>query len=143
VASRVLPSRPVNWQVLRVWVVIAVAVASFMAQRDISRMDPLFFRPSLPGAKGLVLYLGGRYEAAAKSYREHWRAAIGSGGTTGDQGTDLILAGDLSAAERLAHQEIGRAPTSLRATLLLAEVALERGSRARCSRWRRMTSTPS
>jgi tetratricopeptide (TPR) repeat protein len=115
-----------NWPVLRVWVVIAVAVAAFMAQRDVSRMDPLFFRLSVPGAKGLALYAIGRYEASAASYREHWRAAIEAGATTGDAGADLVFAGDLSGAERLAHQDIGRGPASLRATLLLAEVALER-----------------
>src|SRR5690348_11137578 len=115
-----------NWHVLRVWLVMAVAVASFMAQRDISRMDPVFFRPSVPGAKALLLYMAGRYDAAAASYREHWRAAISAGATTGDVGTDLILGGDLTAAERVAHQETGHGPASLRAKLLLAEVALER-----------------
>jgi len=115
-----------NWPVLRVWIVIAAALASFVAQRDLSRMDPLFFRLSVPGAKGLLFYLAGRYEPAAAAYREHWRAAIGAGATTGDAGTDLILAGDLTAAERLAHQDAGRGPASLRAKLLLAEVALER-----------------
>src|ERR1043166_9322613 len=115
-----------NWHVLRVWVVIAAAVGSFVAQRDISRMDPLFFRLSVPGAKALALYLAGRYEGAEAAYREHWRTAISSGATTGDAGTDLILAGDLTAAERLAHQDIGRGLASLRAKLLLAEVALER-----------------
>src|SRR5689334_1133581 len=111
-----------SWHVARVWVVIAAAVVAFMAQRDVSRMDPVFFRLSVPGAKGLALYVVGRYEASTASYREHWRAAIDGGATTGDAGTDLILAGDLSAAERLAHQDIGRGPASLRATLLLAEV---------------------
>jgi len=115
-----------NWHVLRVWVVIAVAVGSFIAQRDLSRMDPVFFRLSAPGAKGFLLYFAGRYEAAAASYREHWRAAISGGATTGDPGSDLILTGDLTAAERLAHQDIGRGLASLRAKLLLAEVALER-----------------
>ena len=125
-ASRVLPSRRMNWHVLRVWVVIAVAMGSFFAQRDLSRMDPVFFRLSAPGAKGFLLYFAGRYEAAAASYREHWRAAISGGATTGDPGSDLILTGDLTAAERLAHQDIGRGLASLRAKLLLAEVALER-----------------
>ena len=115
-----------NWPVLRVWVVIGVAVVAFVAQRDVSRMDPLFFRLSVPGAKGLALYAIGRYEASAASYREHWRNAIEAGATTGDAGTDLVLAGDLTSAERLAHQDIGRGPAALRATLLLAEVALER-----------------
>jgi tetratricopeptide (TPR) repeat protein len=115
-----------SWHVLRVWVVIAVAVASFLAQRDLSRMDPLFLRLSVPGAKGLLLYLVGRYEPAAAAYRDHWRGAIDGGATTGDAGADAILAGDLAGAERLAHQDIGRGPASLRATLLLAEVALER-----------------
>jgi len=112
--------------VLRVWVVIAVAVASFVAQREISRMDAMFFRLSGPGAKGLGLYLVGRYEAAAKSYREHWRAAISTGATTGDRGSDLILGGDLGAAEQWAQDELRRAPGSTAARLLLAEVALER-----------------
>lgn len=105
---------------------MAVALGSFMAQRDISRMDPVFFRLSVPGAKGFLLYLAGRYEGAAAAYREHWRNAISAGATTGDAGTDLVLAGDLTAAERLAHQDIGRGLASLRAKLLLAEVALER-----------------
>jgi tetratricopeptide (TPR) repeat protein len=112
---------------LRIWILLAVAAASFLAQRELSRMDPIFFRLSVPGAKGLGLYLAGRYEAAAKAYREHWRAAIASGVTTGDPGTDLILGGDLTEAERLAQQEIRRAPRSTSPMLLLAEVALERG----------------
>ena len=53
-----------NWHVLRVWGVIAAALLSFVAQRDLSRMDPLFFRLSVPGAKGLLFYLAGRYEPA-------------------------------------------------------------------------------
>jgi len=123
-----------NWHVLRVWVVIAAALVSFVAQRDLSRMDPVFLRLSVPGAKGLLFYLVGRYEPAAAAYREHWRTAIGAGATTGDPGTDLILAGDLTGAERLAHQDAGRGFASLRAKLLLAEVALERDLPATASR---------
>jgi len=121
-------------QVLRIWAVLAVAVASFLAQREVSRMDPTFFRLSVPGARGLVQYLTGNYDGAAQSYREHWRAAINNGATTGDQGSDLILGGDLAAAERLAQDEITRAPGSIAATLLLAEVALERDVPATAAR---------
>ena len=119
---------PVTWHALRVWMVIGAAVASFMAQREFSRMDATFFRLSAPGVKGLGLYLIGHYEAAAKSYREHWRAAIGTGATTGDHGSDLILVGDLDGAERWAQDEIRRAPGSVPARVLLAEVALERNA---------------
>jgi tetratricopeptide (TPR) repeat protein len=112
---------------LRIWLVIAVAIACFLGQREISRMDPIFFRLSVPGAKGVGLYLVGRYERAAKAYREHWRAALATGATTtGDHGSDLILGGDLVAAERWGQEELRRTPASVPARLLLAEVALER-----------------
>jgi tetratricopeptide (TPR) repeat protein len=136
VASRLLPDGPVKTArpSLRIWILLAVAAASFLAQRELSRMDTIFFRLSVPGAKGLGLYLAGRYDAAAKAYREHWRAAIASGVTTGDRGTDLILGGDLTEAERLAQQELRRAPRSTSAMLLLAEVALERDVPATAAR---------
>ena len=135
-ASWLLVLRPMlsSLQVLRIWVVLAVAVGSFLAQREVSRMDPTFFRLSVPGARGLVQYLAGNYDAAAQSYREHWRAAINNGATTGDQGSDLILGGDLAAAERLAQEQMARAPGSSSATLLLAEVALERDVPAMAAR---------
>ena len=117
-----------SWRhVARIWIVVAIAMASFLGQRQISRMDPMFFRPSVPGARALALYLFGRYESAAAAYREHWRAAIANGATTGDRGTDLIFVGDLSAAERLAQREIAQSPSSIPARLLLAEIALDRG----------------
>jgi tetratricopeptide (TPR) repeat protein len=97
-------------------------------------MDAMLFRPSVPGAKALALYVAGRYEAAAASYREHWRVAINGGVTTGDRGTDLILGGDLGAAERWAQEEIGRAPGSMAPRLVLAEVALERNVPATAAR---------
>src|SRR5262245_34532186 len=95
---------------------------------QISGMDPIFFRYSLPGLKGLALYLVGNSDGAAKAYREHWRADILNGGTTGDPGTDLLLSGDLDAAERVARAELARTPGDLAPTLLLAEIALERGT---------------
>jgi tetratricopeptide (TPR) repeat protein len=97
-------------------------------------VDPVFFRPSVPGGRGLALYLAGRYEPAARSYREHWRAAIGNGATTGDRGSDLILTGDLGGAERLAQRELAGAPTAVGPTLLLGEVALERDVPATAAR---------
>jgi tetratricopeptide (TPR) repeat protein len=123
-------SRPL----LRAWVVIAAAIACFLAQRELSRMDPMFLRLSAPGAKALVLYLAGRYEASANLYRDHWRLVIGNGASTGDHGTDLILGGDLGAAERWAQHEIGRAPNAIGPRLVLAEVALERGVPAAAAR---------
>ena len=111
---------------LRIVVVLAIAVGSFLGMHQISGMEPIFFRYSVPGLKALALYLGGSYDGAAKAYREHWRADILNGGTTGDPGTDLLLSGDLDAAERVAKTELARTPGDLASTLLLAEIALER-----------------
>jgi tetratricopeptide (TPR) repeat protein len=113
---------------LRIIVVLAVAFASFLGQRQLAGMDRVFFQPSAPGMKGLALYLGGRYEAAAEAYRFHWRQHVSGGRSTGDEGTDLILAGNLGAAERLAREHLARVPSAVASILLLAELALERGA---------------
>jgi tetratricopeptide (TPR) repeat protein len=98
-------------------------------------MDLIFFQISLQGMKGLALYLTGDYEDAAKAYRAHWRVRVLDGVTTGDRGTDLVIAGDLAAAERLAREKLQRAPEDIDAMLLLAEVALDRGAPADAARW--------
>jgi tetratricopeptide (TPR) repeat protein len=135
-AFGLLAVKPVTTRrpLLRIAAILAVVVASFLGQRQISGMDRIFFQPSLQGLKGLALYLMGGYEGAAKAYRAHWRARVLDGRTTGDRGTDLILAGDLDAAERFARERLGRRPNDVTALLLLAELALESGASAEASR---------
>jgi hypothetical protein len=73
--------------------VLALVAGSFLGMRQISGTDRIFFQPSLSGARGLAWYLVGRYDYAAKAYRAHWPAGIPDGITSGDAGTDLVLAG--------------------------------------------------
>jgi tetratricopeptide (TPR) repeat protein len=117
-------------QVLRIAVVLVVTVGSFLGLRQLSGMNPVFFRLSWPGAKALTLYLAGRYVPAVSEYRAHWRASIAAGGGTRDVGTDLLLAGDLDGAERFARRQLTQRPNDVSALLLLAELALERGAPA-------------
>ena len=117
-------------QLARIVSILAVAAVSFLAYHQLAGMDRIFFARSWPGLKGLGWYTVGHYERAAREYRAHWAARIAGGRTTGDRGTDLILTGDLDAAEHLAQAALGRNPRNVPATLLLAEVALERGMAA-------------
>lgn len=118
---------------LRIVVVLVVVFVSFLGERQISGMGPVFFQPSLVGLKGLVLYLVGDYAAAAAAYREHWRSHLSNGASTGDPGTDLILGGKVDTAEGVARARLRRGQ-DVNATLLLGEVALERGAPAEASR---------
>jgi tetratricopeptide (TPR) repeat protein len=119
---------------LRIVLVLAVVTVSFLGQRLISGMDPIFFQPSPQGVKALTLYLVGRYEGSARAYRAHWGARVLSGRSSGDPGADLILTGDLPAAERLARQHLAQAPNATEPLLLLAEIALEREAPAEAAR---------
>ncbi len=80
-------------------------------------MDGRFFQPSPAGARGLLLYSLGRYSAAAKAYRAHFREA----------GWDPILRGDLRAAEAQAEPALRQNPADTEALLRRGEIALERG----------------
>ena len=113
---------------VRIVLTVSLAVGSFAAMRHITGMDGWFFQWSLPGAKGLALYLTGHYDAAAQAYRAHWRWAIANGFTTRDHGTNLLLSGDLEGAERHARDLLSRDPKNLEARLLRAELALDRGA---------------
>jgi tetratricopeptide (TPR) repeat protein len=120
--------------VLRIVVVLSVVLASFLVLREVSGMDPIFFQPSWPGIKGLALYMAGSYDGAAKAYRAHWRTAIHNGVSTRDLGTNLLLSGDVDAAERLAGGELSRVPNAVTDLLLQAELALERDTPAEAIR---------
>lgn len=117
-------------QILRIVLVLGLVTGSFLGMHQITGMDPIFFQPSLSGVKGLAWYLVGRYDDAAKAYRAHWRGRILDGLTSGDDGTDLLLSGNLDGAERVARERLVRAPSDVSARLLRAEVALERGAPA-------------
>jgi tetratricopeptide (TPR) repeat protein len=113
---------------VRIVLTVTLAVGSFAAMRHLTGMDRWFFQWSLPGVKGLALYLTGHHDAAAQAYRAHWRWAISNGFTTRDQGTDLLLSGNLEGAERYARDQLSRDPKDLDARLLRAELALDRGA---------------
>ena len=113
---------------VRIVLTVTLAVGSFAAMRHFTGLDRWFFQWSLPGVKGLALYLTGHHAAAAQAYRAHWRWAISNGFTTHDQGADLLLSGNLEGAERYARDQLSRNPKDLDARLLRAELALDRGA---------------
>jgi tetratricopeptide (TPR) repeat protein len=91
-------------------------------------LDARFYRSSLPGARGLLLYLAGDHAGAARAYREDLRRSVHAGeGTGGDPGLVALISGDLASAESRAKDALGRDPASIPARLTLAEVALQRG----------------
>ena len=53
--------------------------ALFISLRQISDLDGRFFRLSLPGLKGLILYEMGDYGGAASAYRDHFKNCTGTG----------------------------------------------------------------
>jgi tetratricopeptide (TPR) repeat protein len=101
------------------------AVALFGLPGD---LDHRFVRGSLPGVRGLLLYLATDYAGAARAYREDLRrSALGGEGLGTDPALSALLAGSLSGAESIARGALAVDPASVPARLTLAEVALQRG----------------
>jgi tetratricopeptide (TPR) repeat protein len=91
-------------------------------------LDERLVRASLPGARGLLLYLVGDYAGAARAYRADLRRAA-QGGEGGGHGPAVaaLLAGDLAQAETLAKHALEADEGNVAARLTLAEVALQQG----------------
>lgn len=103
----------------------AVMLIWFLARQQLSQVDDIFFQPSVPGAKGLSLYLIGDYSGAARAYRAHFRQVYRAGRTTGDLTQDAILRGDLKKAKELSQRTRENVPEDLAALLDAGEIAFE------------------
>jgi tetratricopeptide (TPR) repeat protein len=91
-------------------------------------LDERFLRASLPGAKGLLLYLASDYAGAARAYREHVRRSVRAGEEpAGDPALAALMAGDLAGAASRARDILAGDRGSIPARLTLAEVSLQRG----------------
>jgi tetratricopeptide (TPR) repeat protein len=121
-ASRLRP----GWRSIAAGVAIAVgAIVLFGLPLD---LDQRFYRASLPGVRGLLLYLASDYAGAARAYREDLRRAAQAGEGLGtDPALAALMTGDLAGAAAAARGVLARDPASVAARLTLAEVALERG----------------
>jgi tetratricopeptide (TPR) repeat protein len=111
-------------QAARGVVAILLVLAWVAAHEYLVRLDPIFVQWSPHGAAGLLLYVTGHERQAAHAYRRHFERFVSRGGTTGDEGVDAILAGDLARAERFVSAQ----PGSPSAALTRAEIALDRGA---------------
>jgi len=109
--------------------IVLVLVWLFLRQQVV-RMDARFFRLSVPGIHGLLLYLTGDYRGAARAYRAHLRRAIENGDSLGDPAFDALVAGNLDVAERRAKEALEDNATAIHALLTLGEIALERRDHA-------------
>jgi tetratricopeptide (TPR) repeat protein len=106
----------------------AIAVGAVVLFGLPGNLDERFFRSSLPGTKGLLLYLASDYAGAARAYREDLRRSAQAGeGAGGDPSLAALMAGDLAGAASRAKDVLARDPASVPARLTLAEVALQHG----------------
>ncbi len=108
----------------RILLAVSLVLIWILARQHIAQMDDRFFRLSLPGIKGLVLYTVGDYSGAAKAYRAHLEEEFQAGGSTGHTGWDALLRGELGPARHFSQQILEKDPEDLHALLTLGELAL-------------------
>ncbi len=106
-----------------------------VARQQISQMDTRFFQPSLPGIKGLMLYMIGDYNGAAKAYRAHFQELYRTERTAGDPAWDALIRGDLQTAEEISKKAIEKDPMAIDPLLNLGEIALENGKLDQALGW--------
>ena len=83
-------------------------------------------RFSWPALKGLTFYLAGADAAAARAYREHFKA-YGDFGTLGGPMEAALMRGQPQVARRLAEEALGKDKQSKLGLLTLGRLALDEG----------------
>jgi tetratricopeptide (TPR) repeat protein len=103
------------------------AILSYRVTRgddDLTHRTGRSLQFSLPALKGLVFYLGGDYERAARAYRAHLRDFTEFGDAP-DPAQAALIRGDLATARRVAGEVLRRNPADLDARLTLGQAALD------------------
>jgi tetratricopeptide (TPR) repeat protein len=116
-------------------VVGLIVLASLFALRHLARMDPAFFRRTIPATRALAHYLVGDYRGAAHFYRvdlARWAATVPAEHAWS---WTMMVRGDLEGAAAQAKAELGQSPEHPAPLLTLAEIALARGELAEAVGW--------
>jgi tetratricopeptide (TPR) repeat protein len=110
----------------RALVILLMGVTLTLAWHHLSKLDGRFFRPSVHGVIGLILYEAGDYSGAADAYRAHLQEAYQTERQSADPAWNALLTGDPKTAADVSEQRARSNPRDVDALLNLAELALDR-----------------
>jgi tetratricopeptide (TPR) repeat protein len=103
---------------------VGLILLLLLAYRQAQRLDPRFLAWSGPGVRGLLAYLVGDYNGAARAYWTHLALAVAAHRTSADPAWVALVEGRLGDARGLARQRLGARADDTEALLTLGEVAL-------------------